>query len=179
MTVPRERLTIAGKLAYRAYLTFMRLEAMLWIKPRARLFDIMLGRRHIDLQIFPDAFLEDVYGLTLGDRVSINRACNLSAGGGLTIGNDVAIGHATSILTTNHGFDRNDRPIKSQPVTRGSVTIGDDVWIGARVCILPGVSISRGTVIAAGAVVTKSFDEPNAIIGGVPAKRLRGRFDRD
>lgn len=56
------------------------------------------------------------------------------------------------------------------------VVIGNDVWIGANVCILPGVQIGDGAVIAAGAVVTKDV-EPYAIVGGVPAKVIRYRFD--
>lgn len=56
------------------------------------------------------------------------------------------------------------------------VTIGNDVWIGANVSILPGVQVGDGAVIAAGAVVTKDV-EPYAIVGGVPAKTIRYRFD--
>lgn len=58
------------------------------------------------------------------------------------------------------------------------VTIGNDVWIGAYVSILPGVQIGDGAIIAAGAVVTKDV-EPYAIVGGVPAKTIRYRFDND
>lgn len=58
------------------------------------------------------------------------------------------------------------------------VTIGNDVWIGGYVSILPGVKIGDGAIIAAGAVVTKDV-EPYAIVGGVPAKRIRYRFDEE
>lgn len=172
-----ESLSIGAKLAYRAYLATARLEANGWMSPRARLVDRMLGRRHAALFVFPNVFIEDYYGLQLGDHVSINRSCNISAGGGLTIGNHVAIGHATSIMTANHGFADPVAPIKYQPVDRAPVVIGSNVWIGANVTILPGVTIASGTVIAAGAVVTRSVTEPDTIIGGVPAKRLKSRFD--
>lgn len=59
-----------------------------------------------------------------------------------------------------------------------AVTIGNDVWIGANAVILPGVHIGDGAIVAAGAVVNKDVDE-YAIVGGVPAHRLRYRFDRD
>lgn len=169
--------SIGAKLAYRAYLATSRLEANGWMGIRARLVDTMLCRRHAALFVFPDVFIEDYYGLQLGDHVSINRSCNLSAGGGLVIGDYVAIGHATSIMTTNHGFADPSQPIKYQPVTREPVVIGSNVWIGANVTILPGVTIASGTVIAAGAVVTRSIAEPDTIIGGVPAKRLKSRFE--
>ena len=53
--------------------------------------------------------------------------------------------------------------------------IGNDVWIGANVVILPGVTVGDGAILAAGAIVTKDV-EPYAIVGGVPAKKLRYRF---
>ncbi len=58
------------------------------------------------------------------------------------------------------------------------VEIGNDVWIGANVCIMPGVKIGDGAVLAAGAIVTKDV-EPYAIVGGVPAKLIRYRFDKE
>ena len=136
----------------------------------------MLGRRHHALFVFPDVFMEGVEGLTLGDHVSINRSTNVSAGGGLVIGNHVAIGHGTSIITSNHGFSDSGAPIKYQPVLLRPVVISDDVWIGAKVCILAGVTIAEGCVVAAGAVVTRSMEQADSIIGGVPARRLRGRL---
>ena len=57
------------------------------------------------------------------------------------------------------------------------VVIEDDVWVGANVTILKGVTIGHGSVVAAGAVVTKSCP-PYSIIGGVPAKVLRRRFEK-
>ena len=177
MTSPTRQLTIAGKLAYRAYLLTMRWESMLSVKLRARLASIMLRKPSANLNIFADVFLEGVHGLTLGDDVSINRASNLSAGGGLTVGNNVSIGHNTSIITNNHGFGRADMPIIYRPTVADPVVIGDDVWIGAKVCILPGVTIAPGTVVAAGSVVTRSVEEPNTVVGGVPARLIKRRFN--
>lgn len=76
------------------------------------------------------------------------------------------------VYTENALFDesplRDNKPVK----------IGSDVWVGANVIILPGVTIGDGAVLAAGAVVTKDV-EPYAIVGGVPAKVIRYRFDKD
>lgn len=68
---------------------------------------------------------------------------------------------------------QNSRIRKNDPVV-----IGNDVWIGANVVIMPGIHIGDGAVIAAGAVVTKDVD-PYAIVGGVPAKTIRYRFSEE
>lgn len=70
----------------------------------------------------------------------------------------------------NHTFE-NSELRKNRPIV-----IGNDVWIGANVCILPGVNIGDGAILAAGAIVTKDVP-PYAIVGGVPAKIIRYRFD--
>lgn len=60
----------------------------------------------------------------------------------------------------------------------GTVSIGHDVWVGANVVILPNVSIGTGAIIAAGAVVTRDV-MPYEIVGGVPARPMRKRFDEE
>ncbi|CDO60787.1 Chloramphenicol acetyltransferase [Candidatus Phaeomarinobacter ectocarpi] len=68
-----------------------------------------------------------------------------------------------------------DKP-NQDAVTKGGITIGNDVWIGARAIIMSGVTIADGAIVAAGAVVTKDV-EPYAIVGGNPAREIRKRFD--
>lgn len=170
-------MSLANKLRHRLYLTTMRFEAMRWVRLRSSLVSKMIGRTGKVLNIFPDVHIEGHEGLTIGDNVSINRGCNISAAGGLTIGDYVSIGHAVSIVTANHGFDDANTPIQLQPIIPARVKIGSNVWVGARAVILAGVEIADGTVIAAGSVVTKSVTEPDSIVGGVPARRLKGRFD--
>ena len=111
--------------------------------------------------------------LKIGDHVSINHGCFISCFGGLKIGNYVAIGHNTSILTTEHGFEDENTPIKYQPIREKPVSIGNNVWIGANCTILAGVSIADDTIVAAGALVKKSITESGTIVGGIPAKFLK------
>lgn len=84
------------------------------------------------------------------------------------------MGPEVTILTHTHRIDRTDIPMGQQGSMVCEVVIGDDVWIGMRSIILPGVRIGSGAVIGAGAVVTK--DVPNyAVVGGVPARVIRYR----
>jgi acetyltransferase-like isoleucine patch superfamily enzyme len=114
--------------------------------------------------------------LSIGNHVAINHNCVLSCEGGLEIGDRVAIGAGTTILTTEHSYEDPDVPIRDQPLKYLPVKIGANTWIGARVVILGGVTIAEGTVVAAGAVVTKNITDPNTVVGGVPARLIKGRF---
>lgn len=114
--------------------------------------------------------------ISLGNTVYINYNCTISAHRGkIRIGNDVSIGYNASIITTNHRFTSRKIPINRQGDQENTfVIIEDDVWIGAHAIILPNVKIGRGSVIAAGAVITKSV-LAYSVMAGVPAKRIKKR----
>ncbi|MDL2351273.1 MAG: acyltransferase [Pseudomonadota bacterium] len=169
-------LGFAAKLAVRTYLAIMRIEALSVLPLRRWLIGKITAQPSAMLNVFAHVFIEGFEGLRIGNRVSINRDSNLSCFGGVTIGDNVAIGHGTSIISTNHGFTDRETPINYQPVDAAPVVIGSNVWIGARVTILAGVTIPSGTVIAAGAVVTRSIAEPDMIVAGVPARVIKSRF---
>lgn len=98
--------------------------------------------------------------------------------GPLHIGKNVMMGPDVTILTHTHNIERTDIPMGQQGMRVAEVVIGNDVWIGMRVIIMPGVKVGDGVVIGAGAVVTK--DVPDfAIVGGVPAKVIRYRNSND
>lgn len=160
-------------IAARLYGLAMRGQSMTWHRIRTRLVNHILGRKHRELHIGPDVVFTDWRNLKLGDHVSINRGCEITPRGGLVIGDYVAIGHGSSILTVNHGFD-GPVPIKYQPIDLAPVTIGDNVWIGCRCIILPGVTLAEGTIVGAGSVVTKS-SEPYTTIAGNPARVIARR----
>lgn len=110
--------------------------------------------------------------IKIGDNVGLGDFAHLGGAGGLEIGPDCIIGAYLSCHPENHQFDDPDLPIRHQGVTRKGIKIGANCWIGAKVTILDGVTIGDNCVIAAGAVVNKSFPS-HTIIGGVPAKVLR------
>jgi acetyltransferase-like isoleucine patch superfamily enzyme len=111
----------------------------------------------------------------IGSNVSINPFCYVSAGGGVTIGDDVRIAAHTSIIASNHNFEDCKTPIRLQGISAKGVKIENDVWIGAGVQILDGVTIGRGAVIGAGAVVTKDVDCYGIYVGN-PARKIRSRI---
>ena len=84
--------------------------------------------------------------------------------GPVTIGSHVNLAH--------HNFDDATRRIDQQGVSTQPVTIADDVWIGAGAVVLPGVTIGRHSVVAAGAVVTRDVPD-GCVVGGVPAKIIK------
>ena len=84
------------------------------------------------------------------------------------------MGPDVTILTQTHNIERIDIPMGQQGMRVSEVVIGNDVWIGMRAIIMPGVKVGNGAVIGTGAVVTK--DVPDyAVVGGVPAKIIRFR----
>lgn len=113
--------------------------------------------------------------IEIGDNSGIGVDCQIYQP--VKIGNDVMMGPEVTVLTRNHRLDRLDIPMTQQGyLPYQKVTICDDVWIGTRAIILPGVTVGKGSVIGAGAIVTKDVPE-YAIVGGNPAKVLKYRLD--
>lgn len=92
--------------------------------------------------------------------------------GPVCIGNHVNLAQGITVTALNHIFDDKTKRIDEQGITTKPIIIGDDVWIGANAVILPGVTIGKHCVVAAGAVVTKNVPD-NTIVGGVPAKEIK------
>ena len=92
--------------------------------------------------------------------------------GPVTIGSHVNLAQGITVTALNHNFSDARKRIDQQGVSTAAVTISDDVWIGANAVILPGVTIGRHSVIAAGAVVTKDVP-PYSVAAGVPARIIK------
>lgn len=114
-------------------------------------------------------------GLVVGSNVGIAQNCFIQVRGFVSIGSNVMFGPNVSIFSENHGFENTDVPMIKQPTTRKGVVIEDDVWLGTQSVILDGVTIGKGSIVAAGAVVNMSVP-PYSIVAGVPAKIIKSRI---
>jgi carbonic anhydrase/acetyltransferase-like protein (isoleucine patch superfamily) len=113
-------------------------------------------------------------GVRLGNGVEINNFSVINGTGGVDIGNDVIMGPHVRVISYQHSFDDINVPIKRQPLKGARIVIGDDVWLGAGAIVLAGLEIGRGSVVGAGAVVTRSCP-PYSVLAGVPARVIRQR----
>ena len=114
--------------------------------------------------------------LTIGDKVSIGEYSHITCANRIVIGNGVLTGRFVLITDNSHGKiteeESNILPLSRKIHSNGPVFIGDNVWIGDKATILPNVTIGKGSIIAANAVVTKDVPE-YSVVAGVPAKIIR------
>ncbi|HEU5321016.1 MAG TPA: acyltransferase [Methylomirabilota bacterium] len=147
------------------------------IGSRLRGMGLGFGRRGRDLRISELTWIRCPENVTLGDHVRINTLVYLDATGGIEIGSYVGIGHGSQVHSTNHHYDDVDVPYYLQGYEHAKVVIEDDVWVGAGSIIVAGVRLGRGTVVAAGSVVTRDT-EPYSVVAGVPARLIKYRGRR-
>ena len=112
--------------------------------------------------------------ISIGNNVLIGQGALIEGMGGLSIGNNVVFGPDVTIWTANHNYNMPVMLPYDERVIYKSVTIQDNVWLGAKCIIIPGVTIHEGAVIGIGAVVTKDVPK-GAVVGGNPAKVIKYR----
>lgn len=126
-----------------------------------------------DINIEKNVFFGSGRGFKIGSRSGLGINARLQ--GPLTIGDNVMMGPDVMVYTQNHNTDRTDIPMIEQGNSeKREVVIGNDVWIGARCIIMPGVKIGDGSILAAASVITKDVP-PYSVVGGVPAKLIKMR----
>ncbi len=137
--------------------------------------NIELGS-HIGIMMRSYIYAHNNGHVKMGNLVNINTNVQIGAadGGDISVGDNVIIGPNVVIRASNHVYTRTDIPIREQGHTGGKIIIEDDVWIAANAVVLPDVTIGRGAIVAAGAVVTGDVP-PYQIVGGVPAKIIGSR----
>lgn len=113
--------------------------------------------------------------ITIGRGAFVNYGTFFDNSAPIVIGEGASIGPQCMFITQSHsiGETSESRTERSSDTTvLGSIEVGRNVWLGARVVVLPGVTIGEGSVVAAGAVVSKDL-EANGLYAGVPATRVR------
>lgn len=108
------------------------------------------------------------------EKICIGNYCSIADGVKFISGGDHPYDRISTFPFASYYGDIR----KNCSTSKGTIVVEDDVWIGSNAIILSGVRIGRGSVIAAGAVVTNNI-EPYSIVGGVPAKLIKMRFDSD
>lgn len=107
------------------------------------------------------------YGLRIGHRVFINRSCYFDLSAPILLGDNVVVGHHTVFVTADHHIGAPGR--RAGAVKAAPIVVEEGAWIGCQCVIMPGVTIGRGSVVAAGALVRENVP-PNAMVAGVPAR---------
>lgn len=119
-------------------------------------------------RMYPPFYADFGKNITFGKNVFLNGGCKFQDQGGIIIGDNCLIGHNAVLATANHSLN----PAENRKLSYAPIKICDNVWLGANVTVLQGVTIGEWAVVAAGAVVTKNV-EPYTIVGGVPAKFIK------
>jgi len=114
----------------------------------------------------------------IGRNCSINPGTQIIGMGGVTIGDNVLVAGQTMMLAFSHGFVDRAVPMQQQAHTAKGIVVESNVWIGAGVKILDGVTVGQGAVLGAGSVVTHDVP-PYAVVVGVPARLLRYRGEHE
>lgn len=125
--------------------------------------------------ITPGVTIVNWKNVSVGRHFGCNTGTYIGANGGITIGDYVLIGSNVTISSGEHTIDGRFPPVFERPVVPKPVRIEDDVWIAAGAVILPGVTLRKGTVIGANAVVTHDTEEYGVYVGA-PARMVRSRL---
>lgn len=134
------------------------------------LFSELIGTQVDDgLVLIPPFHATGGAGMKIGRNVFVNQNCTFYDLGGLEIGDDVMIGPNVSLITSGHPVEPSRR---RDFVVAKPIAIERNVWIGAGVTIIGGVTVGENSVVAAGAVVTRDIP-PNTLVGGNPATVIR------
>lgn len=122
--------------------------------------------------IEPKVYLSNGQGINIGVNCRINENVFIQEA---TIGDNVLIAPNCAILSVSHNHSLIDVPIVDQGDSEANPPIiGNNVWLGRNVIVMPGVNIGEGSIVGAGAVVTKDVP-PFVVVGGVPAKLIKSR----
>lgn len=144
----------------------------IWFREFCNSIQIIFTAKHIGKNFQCSRFSTVNKNTIIKNHVKLN-GMHISGNGKVILGNYFIAGFDSQIISTSHNYEGNDIPYDSTTI-KSDVIIGDFVWIGAKVIILPGTVIGEGAIIQAGSVVHGEIP-PYAIAGGNPAKVFKYR----
>lgn len=152
----------------------------IWRRLRMYLFRPLFRAYGANFWFDPDG-LYSFHNITVGSDVSLGvGATVMAAKSRIQIGNKVMFGPHVTVIGGNHNTEELGRFMfdvsEKRPGNDLGVVIEDDVWVGARAILLAGVTVGRGSIVAAGSVVTKNVPA-YAVVGGCPARVLKFRWN--
>jgi acetyltransferase-like isoleucine patch superfamily enzyme len=112
--------------------------------------------------------------VSVGAKSVMGQECTISAFQHVSVGRECVIADRVMMIDFDHGMAEVERPIREQGIYKRDVRVGNNVWIGYGACVLRGCTVGDNAVIGANAVVAADVD-PNAVVGGVPARLIRMR----
>jgi acetyltransferase-like isoleucine patch superfamily enzyme len=133
------------------------------------------------VRLSPTVSVRNGSRLSIAAGANIGQWCYLWAGdiaGKIDIGEHALLAPGVFVTASNYDFDAGLGPVADLPKKEADVRIGANTWLGARVVVLPGVTIGDGTVVAAGAIVAHDLP-PGVLAAGVPARVIRARGGRN
>jgi acetyltransferase-like isoleucine patch superfamily enzyme len=119
--------------------------------------------------LIPPFYADHGLNISVGRSVFIGYQCAFSGHAPIDIGDGVMVAHKVNLVTAGHPVEPEQRKAL---LTAGPITLGTNAWIGAAATVLPGVTVGEGSVVAAGAVVTRDVP-PATLVAGVPARIIR------
>lgn len=155
------------------YRLYIRKRRKLWRTLNTNNFTNMINDFNFDLVSVGNFSYGDIYVLSAKsvNKLKIGHFCSIADNVKFILNSD----HPTNYVST-YPFKKMILNKGPEAISKGDIIIEDDVWIGSSSIIMSGVKIGQGAIVAAGAVVTKDVP-PYAIVGGVPAKIIKYRFD--
>lgn len=177
LTVKKDKVVLQRKIFYFLYIALFRFTPEDYrpyrlIFPAIRRFLVQKSIQKCGQRVRVKYNADISLGIEVGDDSELGQNCLIHSN--VRLGSKVIMGPDVKIYSRNHVHSRVDVPIADQGKIQSETVVGDDVWIGANVIILPGVTIGDHSVVAAGSVVTKNV-EAYTVVGGNPAKLLKKR----
>ncbi|HCC84750.1 MAG TPA: acetyltransferase [Candidatus Pacebacteria bacterium] len=165
------------RLEFEAYLTwvFRSFPSFSGYIPRFLIYKILFKKLDSFCFIQPNVYFSYCHKISCGKNFVVNSNSYFHGIGGIEIGDSVLIGPNVVISSGMHQYSDLETPVTLQKITPKKIIIEDGVWIGANVVIMPGIRLSKGTVVGAGSVVTKST-EAYSVVVGIPAKKIKSRL---